>query len=140
MKFKSFVLLCYLFVLVVLVSSNAEVETSKDETNVDKAQEEYHVNDGYGGGGWGDYNGGGYGGPGGGWGGYRDGWGGRGGGYGGGWGGRGGGYGGGWGGRRGGRWGCSFGCCGGWYRYRGCRQCCRSLTEAITFNEQEATP
>ncbi|KAK1439791.1 hypothetical protein QVD17_05611 [Tagetes erecta] len=117
---------------------------------VDKAPEEYHVNDGYGGGGWGDFGGGGYGGPGGGggWGGSGgSGWGGRGGGYDGGWGGPGGGgwggRGGGWGGRGGGgrHWGCRFGCCGRWFRYYGsCSQCCRSLTEAIAFNEQKATP
>ncbi|KAI3809714.1 hypothetical protein L1987_19313 [Smallanthus sonchifolius] len=152
MRFKSFILLCVLlFALVLLVSSTVEVETSKDERSADKAPEEYHVNDGYGGGGWGGYGGGGWGGPGGGgWGGPGGGsWGGPGGG--GGWGGPGGGGwgrggrgygGGGWGGPGGG-WGgggCRFGCCGRWFGYRGCSRCCRSLTEAIAFNEQEGSP
>ncbi|KAD3066601.1 hypothetical protein E3N88_34481 [Mikania micrantha] len=59
MKFKSFILLCYLFALVLLVSSTEEeVQTIKDEKNdADKAPKEYHVNDGYGGG-WGGYVGG----------------------------------------------------------------------------------
>lgn len=86
-----------------------------------KDPDEYHVNQGYDGGGYGG-PGGGYGGPGGGygWGGRRPGWGrGRGG---------------------GGRGGCRYGCCGQWYRYRGCSWCCRSLAEAIAFNENEAAP
>ncbi|KAK9053293.1 hypothetical protein SSX86_029926 [Deinandra increscens subsp. villosa] len=139
MKIKPFILLCVLFAIV-LVSSTTDIGTSKDERSgvADKSPEEYHVNQGYGGGGggWGGYGGGGNG-----WGGRggsgSDGWGGPGGGGGGGWGGPGGG-GGGWGGGR--RWGCRFGCCGSWYRYRGCSSCCRSLTEAIAFNENEVTP
>ncbi|KAK1423982.1 hypothetical protein QVD17_19293 [Tagetes erecta] len=139
MMIKSFILLCVLLGLVVLVSSIDEVETSKEERYVyivvfigtdteHKGPEEYHVNQGYGDGRYGG-PGGGYGGPGGGYGG-------PGGGY--GWGGRGPG----WGGRRGGGYqrGCRYGCCGQWYRYRGCSWCCRSLAEAIAFNENEATP
>ncbi|GJU34521.1 hypothetical protein Tco_1182875 [Tanacetum coccineum] len=133
----------------VLVFKNKQISLVADGFNQTfyNAPDEYNVNhhNGYGGGGggWGGYGGGGWGGPGGGggyggYGGYGGGgYGGPGGGYGYG-GGRGGGYGGG---GYGGGWrGCRFGCCGGWYHYRGCSHCCSSLTEAIAFNQQEATP